>query len=337
MAGAGVVAAGVEAGVVAAGVVAAVVGAGVEAPDEAVAITGDAGEPDGVELTMPVAAVLFGYGVHVSVSVLPETFSAREMAGSTVRLMAPPVAVKGPTDAGVEGNINVRPVAGTGLGIGALMTRLPLEIEAGVAPVASTLVTAVPAMAEFPSAAAADTMDVGRATMDWYPVRLNVAPAAGAAGVMVPDVTTLFNTMLPTGVFGQYSSYGEEAANADGAAAANSANMPPAPASPTTTAATARPLRLDLAIIPPLFGDTCTSISVASSPVARAGCDAPPVWARLAGTMTREGVRPQHLLGTLRSRGLADIIRIDDFLPNSLWVLTCTNVWGRAKTRLTVA
>ena len=31
---------------------------------------------------------------------------------------------------------------------------------------------------------------------------------------MVPFVTTLLSTMLPTGVFGQYSSYGEEAAKA---------------------------------------------------------------------------------------------------------------------------
>ena len=46
------------------------------------------------------------------------------------------------------------------------MTRLPLEIAAGVAPVASILVTAVPAMAEFPSAAAAEAIEAGITTVD---------------------------------------------------------------------------------------------------------------------------------------------------------------------------
>ena len=166
MAGAGVVAAGVVAGVVAAGVVAAVVGAGVADPAEAVAITGDAAEPAGAVLTMPVAALLFGYGVQVRVSVLPDTFSDSEMAGSTVRLMAPPVAVKGPIGRGVAGRFSVRPAAGTGLGIGALMVRVPLEIEPGWRPWRRPWVTAVPAMAEFPSAAAAATMELGRATVE---------------------------------------------------------------------------------------------------------------------------------------------------------------------------
>ncbi len=74
---------------------------------------------------------------------------------------------------------------------------------------------------------------------------------------MVPVVITPFSTMLPTGVPGQYSSYAEESANAGAAVAANIANTPPLPATnPVTTAATARPLRLDLPIIPPLFGGT---------------------------------------------------------------------------------
>ena len=100
-------------------------------PAEAVAITGGAGEPVGAVLTMPVAAVLFGYGVQVSVRVLPDTFNDREMAGSTVRLMAPPVAVKGPTVPGVDGRLSNRPEAGTGLGMATLMAIEPLEIVAG--------------------------------------------------------------------------------------------------------------------------------------------------------------------------------------------------------------
>jgi hypothetical protein len=88
------------------------------------------------------------------------------MAGSTVRVMAPPVAVNGPTVVGVAGNFKVRPDEGIGLGIGALMVMVPLEIDAGVLPVASTFVRAVPAMAEFPKAAAAETIEEGRATVD---------------------------------------------------------------------------------------------------------------------------------------------------------------------------
>ena len=49
--------------------------------------------------------------------------------------------------------------------------------------------------------------------------------------------------------------------------------------------------------------------------------------------MTRESVRPQHLLGTLRSPGPNDIITIDDFLLSSLWILTWENIHGGAKAR----
>jgi len=54
-----------------------------------------------------------------------------------------------------------------------------------------------------------------------------------------------------------------------------------------------------------------------------------------AGTMTREGVRPQHLLGTLRSPGPHGIITIDDFLTMYLYILTCENACRRAGTGLT--
>jgi hypothetical protein len=154
-------------------VVVAVVGVDVElpcvvevVPEDAVAITGDAGEPDGAVGTMPVAAELFGYGLHSRFSVLPETTSPREILGSTVRVMAPPVAVKGPMVVAGDGRFNVIPVTGMGLGNGALMVRLPLESDAGLAPVASTLVTAVPEIEEFPSAWAAEAIELGRTTVD---------------------------------------------------------------------------------------------------------------------------------------------------------------------------
>ncbi len=151
------------------GAVVAVVGAVVAGADpaEAVAITGEACAPDGAVVTMPVATVLFGYGWQVRLRLLPETFRVSDTAGSTVREMAPPDALKGPTVPGVEGSVRPRPVAGTGLGMGVLMVMVPLEIEAGVAPVASIFSEAVPLMEEFPRAAAAVTIWVGRLTIDW--------------------------------------------------------------------------------------------------------------------------------------------------------------------------
>jgi len=41
----------------------------------------------------------------------------------------------------------------------------------------------------------------------------------------------------------------------------------------------------------------------------------------LTGTMTREGVRLQHLLRTLRNAARLGIITIDDFLPPSFAAL----------------
>jgi hypothetical protein len=51
----------------------------------------------------------------------------------------------------------------------------------------------------------------------------------------------------------------------------------------------------------------------------------------VVGSMTRESVRPQHLLGTLRSPGPNDIITIDDFLLCPLYALTCDYAHGGAK------
>ena len=143
---------------------------------------------------------------------------------------------------------------------------------------------------------------------------------------MVPVVITPFSTMLPTGVPGQYSSYAEESANAGVAVAANMANMPPLPATnPVTTAATARPLRLDLAIIPPLFGGTFCIHEFTFLPGRPRRSTAPLVGSRSSGTMTRQGVRPQHLQRTLRSHDAHGIITIDDFCPH-LPNVTCENV-----------
>ena len=70
---------------------------GVAAPPEVpVAITGDALGAVGAARTMPVAALLFGYGVHVRFRLLPDTTSVRLTAGSTVRLMAPARGGEGP-------------------------------------------------------------------------------------------------------------------------------------------------------------------------------------------------------------------------------------------------
>ena len=116
-----------------------------------------------------------------------------------------PVAVNGPMVVGGEGRSKVRPVGGTGLGMGALKARSPDAIEAGVAPVASTATAAVPVMDGFPRAAAAETIDDGSVSEVWKFAALNCWPAERSAGI-VALVVTLLRTMLPTGVPGQYSS-----------------------------------------------------------------------------------------------------------------------------------
>ena len=87
--------------------------------------------------------------------------------------MLPPEAVNGPTVWGVAGSASNRPAEGTGDGIGASIEMEGAATAAGVAPVASTLSAAVPVMAEFPNAAAAPTIEAGRATVVWNPVKLN--------------------------------------------------------------------------------------------------------------------------------------------------------------------
>jgi hypothetical protein len=137
-------------------------------PEEvAVAMTGEIGDPAGARATMPVGAELFEYGWQVRLRSLPDTTRVSATSESTVREMAPPPAVNGPTVAGVDGSMSVKPAEGTGEGMGTLMASAPDGIDAGVAPAASTAVSAVPMMAEFPRAAAAPTMAPGSATVDW--------------------------------------------------------------------------------------------------------------------------------------------------------------------------
>jgi hypothetical protein len=144
------------------------------AESDSVAITGETGEPEGAEDTMPVGALLLVYGLHVRLRSLPDTTNVSWTIGSRVSVMASPVAVKGPTVPGVEGSSSVMPVDGTGLGRGALMAMSPADTVAGVAPVASTLTTAVPVIAVFPSAAAAEAIDDGMVTCVWKFDALNV-------------------------------------------------------------------------------------------------------------------------------------------------------------------
>jgi hypothetical protein len=141
---------------------------------DSVATTGEMGEPGGAEDTIPVDALSFVYGLHVRVRSLPDTTNVSWTAGSMVSVMLSPVAVKGPTVPGVEGRLSVIPVDGTGLGRGALMAISPAATVAGVAPAASTLTIAVPVIAVFPNAAAAEAIDDGMVTRVWKFDALNV-------------------------------------------------------------------------------------------------------------------------------------------------------------------
>jgi hypothetical protein len=79
----------------------------------------------------------------------------------------PPEAVKGPTVPAVAGITIRTPEDGTGLGNGALKLIDPVEIDGGVAPLASTAATAVPAMLLLPRAEAADAIEDGIVTWVW--------------------------------------------------------------------------------------------------------------------------------------------------------------------------
>lgn len=78
--------------------------------------------------------------MHVRARVLPEITNVRSATWDWVTVMAPPLAVKGPTVAGWLGMSRVTPVEGGGSGSGSLNAMLGLAIVAGVAPVTSTVV-----------------------------------------------------------------------------------------------------------------------------------------------------------------------------------------------------
>jgi hypothetical protein len=141
---------------------------------DSVAITGEIGELAGAEDTMPVDALSLVYGLHVRLRSLPDITILSWIAGSMLSVIVPPVAVKGPTVAGVDGRLSVMPVDGIGLGRGALMAISPAETVAGVAPTALTFTTAVPVIAVFPNAAAAEAIDDGMMTCVWKFDALNV-------------------------------------------------------------------------------------------------------------------------------------------------------------------
>ena len=124
---------------------------------------GSLGRPD----PNPVGCVLLGKAVQVSANGLPETSRVSEALLSSVMVMPVDVAVKGPTVAAGDGRSSGRPPLGIELGIGTLKLKGPSVMLAGVAPVASTFVVAVPLMAVLPKAAAAETRDAGIETTVW--------------------------------------------------------------------------------------------------------------------------------------------------------------------------
>jgi len=68
---------------------------------------------------------------------------------------------------GVDGTIRVTPDAGTGRGRGRLKLSLPVAIDEGVAPAASTAAEAVPVISVLPRACAADAIEDGIISWVW--------------------------------------------------------------------------------------------------------------------------------------------------------------------------
>ena len=101
------------------------------------------------------------------------TLTERLEVEARLRAMAPPVAVKGPILDALAGSSRVSPLEGMGLGMDTLNEMVPLEMLAGVAPVASTVEDAEPITAVLPRAWEAWTICEGRATVVWNPVKLN--------------------------------------------------------------------------------------------------------------------------------------------------------------------
>jgi len=93
-------------------------------------------------------------------------FRVRRVGDFTDAVIASRLAVKGPT--GPAGTEMVTPELGIGLGIGTPKDCGLLCSEAGrTTPVTWTVVVSVPLMTEFPSAAAALTISLGRRRVVW--------------------------------------------------------------------------------------------------------------------------------------------------------------------------
>ena len=78
-----------------------------------------------------------------------------------------PVALNGPNKPGVDGIDTATPLGGMARGIGVSKLRVPVAIDAGVAPATSMVDEAVPVSDLVPRAAAAPTMLAGIVTWVW--------------------------------------------------------------------------------------------------------------------------------------------------------------------------
>lgn len=82
-------------------------------------------------------------------------------------VIVPPDALKGPMLPAGVGSVSVMPFAGTGDGRGTSKLIVPVEICAGVAPLASIDPVALPLRSVSPKAAAAEAMPEGTSRVVW--------------------------------------------------------------------------------------------------------------------------------------------------------------------------
>ena len=105
--------------------------------------------------------------MHVRLSGLPETSRVKLAILSCDTVMLPPLAVKDPSVPAELGSSSVRPLLGTGLGMGTSKSIAPVDMVEGVAPVTSSSAVAVPEIDVLPKAAAALTRLAGIETVVW--------------------------------------------------------------------------------------------------------------------------------------------------------------------------
>ena len=190
------------------------------------AIIGVIGEPTGSDVVIPeVGIASLGYAVQVRVDGLPEVLRVKVMVDPTKRdtllggavfpgAMVNGVEKKPPTMMGEGGTWSPSPDDGTDPGMGRSNAKGPTATEKGwTLPLVSRLGVSEPLIVVFPSARQADTNDGGSVSCIWYSDTAN-GSALGLGGARLPVVTTSLSTTLPTGVPGQYSSYGGVSAKA---------------------------------------------------------------------------------------------------------------------------